>query len=390
VLFQAPPDKNMLNQPQLEVFTTDQPHRLINHLRAEYESQQELFNLQPALIQRFLQSQAGLVAEGLTQNYSLVRFTLPSQVLIPDPAMGEARLRVVPADSREQLAGGLLTRLVRASLNVVLSQRLSELEAFEDPATAASARLMRHAVALYLVNQMLPAGRSVTYLTAGGEDIPTIPYPKDNLVDSAITASSDAITQQGHYPEEPRRGELQVPYAPYARLFYLPQWVAFDDPGKLLLSSLSEAEAKLASMQRFMQVLRAAIELAPYMVADDVYQQKKYGMLGQLINQGRLLALFQANQIITVIQRRSAANDLNRGLSISLPYFNDQALEIHLHNFMVIPAGRIKFSRALVVSAVREEEAKAAQDTRLNPSTRKHLLIELRALENAFIGNYSA
>jgi hypothetical protein len=375
----------MLGQPQLEVLNSNQPRRLINHFKAEYESQQELFNLQPALIQKFLLAQAGLVAEGLTLNYSLVRFTLPSQVLIPNPAMGGPQLRVVSADSREQLAGGLLNRLSRASLTTILSQRLSELEACEDSAIAHSARLMRHAIALTLVNQMLPAGRSVTYITAGGEDIPTIPYSKETLLESAITATSDAITQQDLLPGEPQRGELQVPYAPYARLFCLPQWVAFDDAGKLLLSSLSEAEAKLASMQRFMQVLRTAIELAPYMVADEVYQEKKYGMLGQLVNQGRLLALYQARQIISIIERRSAADDLNRGLSISLPYFNDQALEIHIHNFMVIPAGRIKFARAFVVSAVRDEEAKVAQDTRLNPSTRKHLLIELRSLENAFI-----
>jgi hypothetical protein len=36
------------------------------------------------------------------------------------------------------------------------------------------------------------------------------------------------------------------------------------------------------------------------------------------------------------------------------------------------------------VRAAREEQAKVAQDTRLSPSTRKHLLAELKTLEQAF------
>ena len=37
----------------------------------------------------------------------------------------------------------------------------------------------------------------------------------------------------------------------------------------------------------------------------------------------------------------------------------------------IIPAGRIMFVPAFVVRAARGEQAKAAQDTRLNASTRK-------------------
>jgi hypothetical protein len=37
------------------------------------------------------------------------------------------------------------------------------------------------------------------------------------------------------------------------------------------------------------------------------------------------------------------------------------------------------------VRAASEEQAKVAQDTRLNPSTRKHLLSELAYLEKAFV-----
>jgi hypothetical protein len=42
------------------------------------------------------------------------------------------------------------------------------------------------------------------------------------------------------------------------------------------------------------------------------------------------------------------------------------------------------FVPAFVVLASRREEVKVAQDTRLSPSTRKHLLDELKVLEKAF------
>jgi hypothetical protein len=147
---------------------------------------------------------------------------------------------------------------------------------------------------------------------------------------------------------------------------------------------VSEAEADIASMQRYLSVLHAAVGLAPYMVADEEYQRKRYGILGQLVNQGRALAIYEVQEIIRTIKRRASAHDLNRGLSLSLPYFNDQTLQMENYGFEVIPAGRIMFIPAFVVRAAREQEAKIAQDTRLSQSTRKHLLDELRTLEHAF------
>ena len=60
------------------------------------------------------------------------------------------------------------------------------------------------------------------------------------------------------------------------------------------------------------------------MVADEDYQRKRYGMLGQLVNQGRALARYETDDIIRTIKERAAQHDLNRGLSLSLPYFDDQ------------------------------------------------------------------
>jgi hypothetical protein len=230
---------------------------------------------------------------------------------------------------------------------------------------------------------MLPAGRSVTYRADGDEQIPTIPVKVDGESDSAITSAADAIVEQN--PVESGRGDLQVPFVPAARRFYLPQWVAFDEKGTMLVNSVAEAEAQLASMQRYVNILHAASSLAPYMVANDEYQCKRYGMLGQVINQGRALAKYKTKQIIQTIQERVKKGLLNRGLSISVPYYDDQELRMAEIEFEVIPAGRIGFKPIFVLRAARLEHAKVSQDTRLNASTRKYLLHELELLEQAFI-----
>ena len=238
-----------------------------------------------------------------------------------------------------------------------------------------------------MVHNMLPEGRDVHYIAAEGEEIPSIPFIEAREVKSAITATTDAIAEEGQ--AEAGRGELLVPYAPAARHFYLPQWVAFDEYNQLLVGSLAEAEAHIASTQRFVGILHQAVGLAPFMVTDEVYQRKRIGILGQLVNQGRALANFQVGEIINTIQHRARVNDLNRGLSLSLPFFDDQDLIISNHDLEVIPAGRIMFVPAFVVRAAEMEQAKVAQDTRLSPSTRRHLLNLLKMLEQAFI-NWSS
>jgi hypothetical protein len=199
---------------------------------------------------------------------------------------------------------------------------------------------------------------------------------------SAITAATDAIAEEGKLEEG--RGDLQVPFVPYARKFYLPQWVAFDEDGEMLVKSVEEAVVHVESMQRFMEVLFRAVALAPYISADSEYAKKRYGMLGQLVNQGRELAIYQTKEIIKRIKERAEAGSLNRGLRLSLPYFDDQELKVEISKFEIIPSGRIMFIPAFVVRAVRQEQVKVSQDTRYNPSTRKHLLYLLELLEIAF------
>jgi hypothetical protein len=343
----------------------------VNHLQQEYETQKTAFQSQPTIIQRFLESQAQIIADALTSKTSQVRFSLPDRILITGTMVS------IPESQRANRVGSFLQH----DIHEALRRRLSELEGSANQSIAASAGLLRYATAVHMVHDLLPAGRTVTYRAEDDEQIPTIPVD-DNALESAITQASDAIIEEGNNSE---RGDLQTPFVPAARKFFLPQWVAFDDAGKLLVGSVKEAEAHVQSLQRYAMILHRALSLAPYISASEEYQLKRYGILGQLINQGRALANYRTTEIISKVKMRAEKQNLNRGLSISLPYFDDQALEMEISNMEIIPAGRILFIPAFVVRATRGEQAKAAQDTRLNVSTRRHLLGQLKNLETAFL-----
>lgn len=355
----------------------------MSYLRNEYERQQALFSAQPNLVQRFVELQAHRLSDALVNGARQIRFTLPDQVVGKIPSSGEMAAMLVPGNAREQTVGRWQMRFDRHPVLEILRRKLSELGQSPDQAISTGANLIRHAIAIHMVYRMLPAGRSVIYCADDDEQIPSIPVKSDHEADSAITMATDAIVEQN--PDESQRGELQVPFVPAARRFYLPQWVAFDEKGQLLVNSVAEAEAHLASMQRYIAILHAASSFSPYMVADDEYQRKRYGMLGQLINQGRALACYKTQQIIQAILERVGKGTLNRGLSVSLPYFDDQELRMNKIEMEVIPAGRIVFKPVFVLRAARLEHAKVSQDTRLNASTRKYLLHELEMLEQAFI-----
>jgi len=349
-----------------------------NQLRLEYERQNALFDAQLPIVQRFLEAQALQIAEAYAERAQRVRFMLPDRVIA---AVGKEPI-VVPQAVREQRVGVFADKLARRDIHDTLRQRLTELEQSNDQAIVIAASLVRFASATHMVRNMLPSGKIVTYVPAEEDDIPSIPVSQGTEPESAITASTDAIAEEGN--AEPGRGSLQVPYVPAARRFYLPQWVAFGDKGELLVNNVKEAEAHVASMQHFLNVLFAARSLAPFMVADDEFEKKRYGMLGQLVNQGRALANYLTNEIINLIKKRVTEQSLNRGLSLRVPYFDDQDLRIETHDFVVIPAGRIMFVPAFVVRAALDEQAKIAQDTRFSHSTRRHLMAELQVLGNAF------
>jgi hypothetical protein len=350
-----------------------------DQLREEYQRQSALFDAQPTIVQRFLEAQASQVANSFFERTYNLHFSLPDRVTLSN----STEPLPVPASARDQRVGKFGDLVSRRNVHETLRERFAELNKSSDKAVAVSAELLRFATANTMVRNMLPSGRRVSYLPAQDDDIPSIPAGDVGTdPESAITASTDAIAEEGQAEEG--RGSLQVPYVPEARRFFLPQWIGFDSHDNLIVNSMGEAQAHIASMQRFLTILFDARSLAPYVVADEEFEKKRYGMLGQLVNQGRALARHQTKDIIHTIQERARAQSLNRGLSLSLPYFDDQDLKIKTHNFVIIPAGRIMFVPAFVVRAALEEQAKIAQDTRFGHSTRTHLMGELQMLGEAF------
>ena len=354
-----------------------------DRLAEEYERQQVLFSAQPAIVQRFLETQGKQIAQAIVDGDPKVNFSLPDRVVCALENVDQPALVTILQDQRTRSAGSFINRFRKVELYKVLRHVFAELEQSPDRSISVAASLLKHATVNHMVYQMLPAGRKVSYKPADeDETIPSIPEDNEMEPESAITAATDAIVEEGK--TETGRGDLLVPFVTYARKFFLPQWVAFDQNGEMLVKSVEEAKASIKSMQRFMEVLFLAVALAPYISADREYAKKRYGMLGQLVNQGRALAIHQTEEVIRRIKERADMGSLNRGLRLSLPYFNDQDLKINISNFEIIPSGRIMFVPAFVVRAVRQEEVKVSQDTRFNPSTRKHLLHLLELLEKAF------
>ena len=354
-----------------------------SQLRHEYQTYQNLFQAQPALVQQFLGVQAASLAESFVEGLSHVRFALPDRVVLQDQEV-EAKTIPVPAKFREQVLGGLMNRLIHLDMRTALRLRLLELEHSANLAVSFSAILLRHALVMHLVHNILPEGKSVQYVAENGDEIPSIPLYNESLSGSAFTAEIDAADVEEDRGEA-GQDKLLVPYVETARGFFMPQWVAFDNQHHLLVIDLNEATSQIISMKRYLLVLHTAVGLAPYMVADEDYQRKRYGILGQLVNQGRALASYEVEEIIRTIKRRAASHELDRGLSLSLPYFNDQTLALEIYHIDIIPVGRVMFVPAFVVLAVRAQGAKVAQDTRLNKSTRRHLLMELSTLEETFL-----
>ena len=350
----------------------------------EYERQQALFSIQPTIVQHFFEAQGRHIAESLVEGNKQVRFSLPDRISFPLKNDELPALVTIPQNLRNYTAGNLVSRLRKVELYKQLRHTLNELEQSPDRTLSVAASMLRHVTVLHMIYNMLPAGRSVFYKLANEEEtIPSVPDVESYEPESAMTAETDAIVEGGKTEEG--RGELLVPFVPYARKFYLPQWITFDENGDLLFKSVEEAQAQVKSMQRFMEVLFLAVALAPYISADEEYAKKRYGMLGQLVNQGRALATYQTKDIIARIKNRAKAGSLNRGLRIDLPYFDDQDLRVKESNIEIIPAGRIMFLPAFVVRTAQQEVVKVSQDTRYNPSTRRHLLQLLTLLEKAFL-----
>jgi hypothetical protein len=102
------------------------------------------------------------------------------------------------------------------------------------------------------------------------------------------------------------------------------------------------------------------------------------------VGRGRSLAEQAVEELIDEMSRRAAAHQLDRGVRLSFPYFDDRRLSLRWRDFTVIPRGRILFVPAFVVIAAEREIERVRLDRQLSPSTREHLMGLLEKLRQAF------
>jgi hypothetical protein len=347
----------------------------ISHLAREHDSLSRLYAAQPALTQHFLDQQAAVIVSVFEDGKSRTRYQLPDRIILEG---GESL--DLPPTVRIRTVGRPFGHPTHQEKRAELVRHMDALERGLNPALAVCGRLFRFTLARTIVHHLLPDGRPVRYRPENGDEIPSVPL--DTVSPSALLASNDAVSESDHLSSDSEH--LQVPYVAEARRFYLPQWVAFGEQDHLLTQSTADAEACIASLENTVRLLEDAVALCPCIVTDEAYQRKRAGLLGQLVNQGRALARYHTREIITRIHKRVANGSLNRGFSLSLPYFDDGALCMRLFPVEVIPTGRIMFVPAFVVVAMQHAQAQVHDDNHFNHSTRVHLIGLLRSFETEF------
>jgi len=353
-----------------------------SRLRQEYQAYQRLFQAQTESDRQFLSNQAASLADALIAGVTPISFRMPDHVVCL-PMMDCIGVDAsIPYRARQQRVGNLLDRLSHPNPVVGLGKRLDELEKSADEAISVAAGLIRHALVIHMVQHMLPEGRSVTYISPEDDDIPNQPTLK---IRDSVSDRASLNAYHGRENDSIDGVESINPDKSYASGFFLPKYVAINEQNQLLVGDLQGAITDVETLQQYSVILDAVVNIAPYMVVNEEFQVKRYGILGQLVNQGRALANYQVEILCQTIKKRAASHSLDRGLSLSLPYFNDQTLKVEKYTFDIIPSGLVMFVPAFVVLAVREEAKRILQNTRLSQPTRKALLKELCIIERAFL-----
>ena len=103
------------------------------------------------------------------------------------------------------------------------------------------------------------------------------------------------------------------------------------------------------------------------------------------VRRGQCLAEQAVEELIEEMARRAAGHQLDRGVRLSFPYFDDRRLSLRWRDFTVIPRGRILFVPAFVVIAAEREIERVRADHQYSESTRGHLVGLLEMLRQAFI-----
>lgn len=307
----------------------------------EGEQKWMLWRNQTKDIQQHFVDQAERILRAIQENVSSFEFLLPEKVVLVDPFTHTYREETIPTRYRRQIIGRRLLRRSSSTLSNVL-QRLSDLQSSSRLSLSLSANILRYWIARLWLNQ-IPEGK---------------PLP-------------------GSEGELSSHSEVKIQHC-------FPQWQLINSKGEPLFSAREEAEHRIQAIEATLQSLLSAMALDPDIVEEEAFRSRYTALLAQWVEQGRAYSEYLTKVIVSTIRQRENQHTLNRGLTISLPYFDDQRLEIRYLDLEIVPAGRIAFEEVFLLQAVQKAKQFVFNDSKLSPTTRQHILAELAFLENSF------
>ena len=285
------------------------------------EYQKTLFLAQPQSIQTFFWEQSWLIVQVLKAGKKHLRFAFPEFVMLPELNCGyNFKKTSLPPRYRRQQVGSLLRVNDQHNLTQNLLDRLNELQRSNLQAISICTGILRYLLAANLF-----------------EDLPRL----------SEIAETDLIIPKGFHPA-------------------------------------NDTQLRFQQIESVIKKLMLIFTINPVLLEEENFLSYYNAVLAQWFQVGQAYAEHETLEIIRVIRQRAQGNSLNRGLSIELPYFDDQALELRTFYLEVIPPSRIVFEPAFVVDAVVRAKEQVEQDSTLSQWTRVHLLAELDLIQKSF------
>src|SRR6266536_1704915 len=119
------------------------PRTLVDRLAEDYQHQQALFSAQPAIVQRYLETQGKQIAQAIVDGESQISFSLPDRVICTLENVNQPALVTIPQNQRTHSAGSFINRFRKAELYKELRHAFTGLEQSPDRAVSVAAGLLR-------------------------------------------------------------------------------------------------------------------------------------------------------------------------------------------------------------------------------------------------------
>jgi hypothetical protein len=155
-------------------------------------------------------------------------------------------------------------------------------------------------------------------------------------------------------------------------------------PQVRLNTSEDRVKAEVDRLCSYVEALRWVEQLYPGWTADDLYSEKYARLTARLTRQGHALAVYYTQRIIDDLLGRWHSGEVIRGLTLLVPYLDEQHYQMKTYRVEVIPTGRIAFRPEFVVGACRVTEQEVRHNPQLSQATRWQLISQLDMLSQAF------